>query len=234
MFLPAATVLEIAPGFGRWTNFLAAECDRYLGVDLSQKCIQACRARFSEPHLEFFHNDGASLKMVEDSTVDFVFSHFSLIHAEDDVMAAYLGEIARVLKPEGGGFLHHSNLGEYATYFERVARLPGPVRSGLHHLGWIDLPQWRAPSMSAERFRTLCETSGLICRTQELVNFGSRRLIDCFSTFVGAASPLARAPRIWRNRGFMHEALRVRLRAEGGGAEPSGESRALPGRYYEP
>src|SRR5579859_8081721 len=41
-------------------------------------------------------NDGTSLAMIEDGTVDLVFSFDSLVHVEADVMDAYLDEIARV------------------------------------------------------------------------------------------------------------------------------------------
>ena len=45
-FLPADTILEIAPGYGRWTEFLKDYCTSLMIVDLSEKCIKACRERF--------------------------------------------------------------------------------------------------------------------------------------------------------------------------------------------
>ena len=41
-FLPAPTILEIAPGFGRWTEFLLSHCDTLIGVDVAPKCVEAC------------------------------------------------------------------------------------------------------------------------------------------------------------------------------------------------
>ena len=38
-FVPAETILEIAPGYGRWTAFLKNLCKRLVIVDLSEKCI---------------------------------------------------------------------------------------------------------------------------------------------------------------------------------------------------
>jgi hypothetical protein len=35
------TILEIAPGFGRWTKYLKDLCDRLVVVDLAPKCIDA-------------------------------------------------------------------------------------------------------------------------------------------------------------------------------------------------
>ena len=61
-FLPAPTILEIAPGRGRWTQFLKSHCQSMIGVDISEKCIEYCKARFATAtNLQFFVNDGSSL-----------------------------------------------------------------------------------------------------------------------------------------------------------------------------
>jgi ubiquinone/menaquinone biosynthesis C-methylase UbiE len=81
-FLPAASVLEIAPGHGRWTRFLKDFCSRLSIVDLSATCIEACRRRFAgASNISYFVNDGRSLDMVPDGSVDFIFSFDSLVHA---------------------------------------------------------------------------------------------------------------------------------------------------------
>ena len=49
--------------------------------------------------------------MVEDGSIDFVFSFDSLVHVEADVLDAYLDQLARKLTPDGVGFIHHSNMG---------------------------------------------------------------------------------------------------------------------------
>src|SRR4051812_13818536 len=86
-YLPASTILEIAPGFGRWTQYLLGHCDRLIGVDLSEECVESCRARFADaPHAEFHVNDGRTLDDVEPGSVDFAFSHDSLVHVETDVV----------------------------------------------------------------------------------------------------------------------------------------------------
>src|ERR1700682_5289816 len=64
--LPATTVLEMAPGYGRWTTFLKDRCDRLIIVDLAERCIEACRSRFAdETHIEYHVNDGKSLDAVQ-------------------------------------------------------------------------------------------------------------------------------------------------------------------------
>ena len=90
-FLPANRILEIAPGRGRWTQFLLPHFVEYVGVDLSEKCIQACKQRFSAATRAKFHqNDGRSLAMVPDASIDFVFSLDSLVHVESDVIGEYI------------------------------------------------------------------------------------------------------------------------------------------------
>src|ERR1044072_1966729 len=74
-FLPAGTILEIAPGYGRWTHYLKGLCQHLIVVDLAASCIAACRQRFAaETHITYHVNDGMSLEMVPDSSIDFVFS----------------------------------------------------------------------------------------------------------------------------------------------------------------
>ncbi|MGE4204129.1 MAG: class I SAM-dependent methyltransferase [Vulcanimicrobiota bacterium] len=205
-FLPAERIVEIGSGFGRFAHHLARSCQSLVGFDLVDKCVEACRERFADqPHLRFELTDGRSLPSIENGSVDFVFSFESLVLAEADVCEAYLHEIARVLRPGGGAFLHHSNLGEYDFYFTLTGLVPEPTRVRLNRLGLIDLSQWRAPTVTAAKFRAMAEAAELVCTSQELVNWGAKRLIDCFTTLVTKGSPLARPTRIVRNAGFMDE-----------------------------
>jgi SAM-dependent methyltransferase len=71
--LPAATILEIGAGFGRWTHYLRNHCERLLVLDRKEECIAACRERFSgDKRLTHFVNDGRSLSMLPDESIDFV------------------------------------------------------------------------------------------------------------------------------------------------------------------
>ena len=113
-FLPAQRILEIAPGFGRWTKFLIAECDEFVGIDFSAKCVDACRNRFAATkHARFFDNDGHSLAAAPDDSFDLIFSFDSLVHAEHDVLQSYVPQILRKLSSTGVAFIHHSNLLAY-------------------------------------------------------------------------------------------------------------------------
>lgn len=214
-FLPAETILEIAPGHGRWTDFLRKHCRQLVVVDLDEACIEACRKRFAgDDRLRYHVNDGRSLGMIEDGSVDFVFTVDSLVHADSDVIAGYLRELARALAPDGVGFVHHSNAGRYRRYFELTDTIPrGRVRERLYDLRILDRPRWRALDMTAERFRESCEAAGLACISQELIGWTTRRLIDCFSIVTRPSSRWARPNRVLENPGFAAESRAVKRRA---------------------
>ena len=211
-FVPADTILEIAPGHGRWTAFLKNLCRRLIIVDLSKSCIDECRQRFADcSHISYFVNDGMSLEMVVDGSVDFIFSYDSLVHAEDAVLKAYVAEFAKKLRPNGAAFLHHSNLGEYIrrikvqSVLSKVPKLPGL----LARLGVYDnvTGQWRADSMTAAKMALFAQDHKLQCVSQELITWHSRfALVDCLSIIIPRGSRRSRENRVSRNAGFMSEA----------------------------
>jgi cyclopropane fatty-acyl-phospholipid synthase-like methyltransferase len=214
-FLPTGSTLEIAPGYGRWTEYVRRYCERLALVDLSVECIRACRQRFAgDDRITYHVNDGMSLSMIEDTSVDFVFSFDSLVHAESDVIARYLQELSTKLAPNGVGFIHHSNAGEYRRYFQVTGAIrPRRALHGLFKARILDDWGWRALSMTAREFREHCEAAGLQCITQELINWDTRRTMDCMSTFTTRSSSWARPNRIIVNPGFMAEAKAVKRRA---------------------
>ena len=186
-FVPTGTVLEIAPGFGRWTAYLKDLCRELIAVDLSRRCIDACQERFAgHPGVSFHVNDGRSLEMVPDGRIDFVFSFDSLVHAEEDVMRAYVDQLAAKLKPDGVAFLHHSNFGQYRRYSALVQKVP-VLRNLLRNLGGVNV-HWRAPSMTAGKLDRFAEAAGLQMIRQEIINWRSMLLTDCLSTFTPRGS----------------------------------------------
>jgi ubiquinone/menaquinone biosynthesis C-methylase UbiE len=210
-FLPAENILEIAPGYGRWTQFLKSNCERLDIVDLSESCIKACRERFApEKHIGFHVNDGRSLAMIADHSIDFAFSFDSLVHVEVDIIQVYLHELAKKLRRDGVAFIHHSNAGEYGLAFAAGSNLPAVVLTSLVRAKLLDRQQGRALSMTAKRFEECSAAAGLKCISQELINWDSRRLIDCISIITPAASRWARRNNIVRNGDFMKEAGLIR------------------------
>jgi SAM-dependent methyltransferase len=211
-FVPAGTILEIAPGYGRWTQYLKDLCERLVIVDLTQGCIDHCRERFADStNIEYHVNDGRSLEMVEDGSIDFAFSFDSLVHAESDVLGAYIDQLARKLTPGGVGFVHHSNIGAYPRLTKLARRVPGRAVGPLVRRGaLINIVAWRAESVTAESVAQQCERAGLACVGQEKINWeAGRYLIDTLTIFTRPGSRWDRPRAVVRNPLFTDEARRM-------------------------
>jgi SAM-dependent methyltransferase len=190
-FLPAQRILEIAPGFGRWTRYLISACDEFVGIDLSAKCIDACRNRFSAAKgAQFYVNDGQSLEAAPDRSFDLIFSFDSLVHAESDVLAAYVPQVLRKLSPGGVAFLHHSN---FLAYKNTIPNQHG-----------------RAFTVSAETVADLIKRDDGTVLIQEIVNWGCEHLTDCLTLFSrGDSYPLVKTVQL-KNPLFMGEAKLIK------------------------
>jgi len=211
-YLPTETILEIAPGFGRWTHYLKDYCRELWIVDRVDECIEACRQRFAVySHVHCYVNDGRSLPMIPDDSIDFAFSFDSLVHTKREVVELYLRELGTKLKIGGKGFIHHSNFGEYANSLRE--RIPRALAKPLIKAKIFDWAHHRSPDMTAELFRVLSAKHGLHCLSQEIVNWRGRRLIDCFSIFTRSTAPEPGPTRIIRNRNFMREAAKIRAKS---------------------
>ena len=82
-------------------------------VDLTQKCIDVCKERFEGiPNIDFFVNDGRTLKMIESDTIDRVWSWDVFVHIASSDIRCYVAEFSRVLVPGGRAIIHHSKNGE--------------------------------------------------------------------------------------------------------------------------
>lgn len=196
-FLPSGALLEIAPGHGRMTEFLARLCSRLVLVELSPNCLAACRDRFAElTHLQYLTTDGKSLPGVADGTIDFAFSFDSLVHCNPDAVNGYVRELGRVLAPDGAAFLHHSNLG--ALVDPRSGELAFPNE------------HWRDTAVSAESVARAATEAGLVAVVQELVAWCGPHLIDSFTLLVRESGRFAGTPRVVDNLAFMQEAEDIR------------------------
>ncbi len=192
-FLPARSILEIAPGFGRCTQYLLPQCQQYRGVDVTAKCVQYCKERFDEvEHAEFVENDGTSLDAIASGSIDFAFSWDSLVHCDSEVLKGYLSQLADKLAKGGIGVFHHSNLLSVEPSLRASTK------------------GWRG-KMSAALFREYCQMHGLCCIAQEIIPWSSGELLtDCISTFVRADDPRATECVISENVSFLQEMAQSR------------------------
>ncbi len=103
-------VLELAPGHGRMTQIMLEKAEKVYAVDPLQENIDFCANRFAgNAKVTLVRNDGVTLEAIPDASVTFMFCWDSMVHFDSDVVRNYLREAARVLKPGGFFFTHHSN-----------------------------------------------------------------------------------------------------------------------------
>lgn len=175
-FLPAETVVEIGCGFGRVSRLLHRYAtERLILTDYMPRCVQVCDGLFqNQENVACLLTDGKSLAGIADESVDLVFSFYSLVDADVNVIDSYTGEFMRILKKDGVVFLHHSNAG---AYFDS--------RSCGRDKRMQMLSAYRDISMSARVMRRIAHDNGLACMTQECVNWDMAEVLsDCFSVLV--------------------------------------------------
>ena len=159
--IPAGgTVVEIGPGGGRWSVVLAPRAERLILVDVAQRPLELVRERLAGAgNVDYVLTDGSALTGVADASVDAVWSFDVFVHVAPRDQAAYLSEIARVLRPGGVAAIHHA---------DGRNRGVAPSRRG-----------WRAP-MTAELFGTLARERGLAVERVVRSWGGDRQALGAF------------------------------------------------------
>jgi len=105
---PDQVALEIGPGGGRWTRYLLGFKRLYV-VDYHAELMQELRERFNKPNMEFIVNNGTDFPSVPEHSVDYVVSIACFVHLEVDLIAAYLKNISRILRPGGNVVISYSD-----------------------------------------------------------------------------------------------------------------------------
>jgi SAM-dependent methyltransferase len=161
-----STVLELSPGAGRNTEKLSELTPRLIAVDYNQQALEQTQARLSalgsRCEVTYHQNNGCDLQMVEDQSVTAIYCWDSAVHFDKSVLSAYIREFARVLKPGGSGFLHHSDLGDGA------------------HKSIKRNPHWRS-NASKELVADQCRANGLTVVRQQPVPWPP--IVDCATIF---------------------------------------------------
>jgi SAM-dependent methyltransferase len=170
-------VLELGPGFGRWSESMVGHTHSLTLDDVSSTCIEACRQRFGEHLLDesFVVNDGRSLP-VKDSSLDLVWSFGVFVHIDEPEIAAYMAECQRTLRPGGRFVIHHTGWSDWSFSLLSMTRFLGPVggrvRRRILRVGRRNRAG-RAP-MSSARFAQLAAEHGFVVDRQ-VRTWGSRR-----------------------------------------------------------
>ena len=173
-------VLEIAPGHGRFSQFIVPAASSTTLVDLSQTCLDVCQKLFAgAPNVNYVLTDGTSLPGVADQSIDFVWSFDSFVHMELPVIDAYLAEISRVLRPGGSFNIHHAGKRDWALKLAPTAhKLGGVGRVGLRMAGQGRLrDSGRRADVSRERVAALVAKNGMTL-TGQVQSWGNEGQYD--------------------------------------------------------
>jgi ubiquinone/menaquinone biosynthesis C-methylase UbiE len=135
---PDDDAVDIGCGYGRAAIPLAKLVHHVTGIDLHPDPIGSATARAEADGIHnatFRVNDGLSIP-TPDESVSLVYSFSTFQHMRRSMVARYLEEIARVLKPGGRAYLQFM-WGENSADFD-------PNKNAEQSVGWTDREMWRA------------------------------------------------------------------------------------------
>jgi phospholipid N-methyltransferase len=100
--------VEIGPGGGRWTRYMLGFGNIYV-VDYYQEILNELRRNFVAPNLTFVKNNGTDFPGIDDRSVDYLFSFGTFVHLDMHLIAEYLTNMRRILKPDANIVIHYSD-----------------------------------------------------------------------------------------------------------------------------
>lgn len=113
-------LLELACGHGRHGVRAQQTAGRLLLMDVLPENVEFCRNRIKGDNVEIMLNNGFDFKPVEDEAVTGIYCYDAMVHFSQDIVASYLKDAHRILKPGGMALLHHSNYsGPQAVHYGR-------------------------------------------------------------------------------------------------------------------
>jgi SAM-dependent methyltransferase len=150
-----ARLLEIGCGLGRTARAFAESFERVDGVDVSPTMVERGMELDPPENLELHVGSGRDLAGFEEDAYDVVFSHLVLQHlAEEELVAGYLGEVRRVLAPDGVALLQVDTRPP-SLWASLVKALPDPLLPRKRRRGM------RRHRRSPDRVRELAGRAGL-------------------------------------------------------------------------
>lgn len=108
--LDLADVLELACGHGRHAEIVAPMAGRLTLMDIHEGNLAVARERMARfPHVEVLRNSGYDFRPIADARLTAIYCYDSMVHFSPDLVASYLQDAQRVLRPGGMALFHHSN-----------------------------------------------------------------------------------------------------------------------------
>ena len=165
-------VLEIGCGAGRMSRALASRFKCVLAYDVSDEYIQIAREKNSHlRNVVFTVNDGMSFPEVDNGSIDFVFSGWTMQHMPTQaVVIKNIAEIGRVLKNDGLYKIDpvinaHSQIVETIiskAISSRMTRFCAPL-IGIDK--FVVTPTWRGARFAEEELFAVLSRNGLTVNT---------------------------------------------------------------------
>ncbi len=149
-FVKGKRVLDLASGEGYGSRILAAAASSVVGVDIDENTVRHAAEKYSGQNVQFIAGSVTAVPIQEDHSFDVVVCFEAIEHIEDQ--EKLLGEVARLLKPEGVFIVSTPNKAEY------------------HHEGEEDNP-FHVKELDFDEFRQL-----LACHFKNLRFLGQRIL----------------------------------------------------------
>jgi ubiquinone/menaquinone biosynthesis C-methylase UbiE len=158
-----ARSIDFACGRGRNTRkLLESGAGEVTLVDVQPDNTTYCEQRFRGQPIKSVVNNGLDLAGIDSDSHTLVYSWDAMVHFDPLIVGGYLPEFARVLKPGGTCFIHHSN----------YSAAPG---GDFRHN-----PHWRN-YMTADLFKHFAVHSGFEVLEQKLLDWVESKNIDCIT-----------------------------------------------------
>ncbi len=195
---PPATILEIAPGYGRWTQYLKDLCDQLVVVDLAERCIDALpRAlRRRRPTSSTTSTTAARSRWSRTARSTSCSASTRWCTWRPTCSTPTSTSSRASSSRTASAFLHHSTVGDYGAL--NAARAPDArtrPRAPLVRRGaLIDVYAWRAESVTADGVRRALRGAGLVVRRPGEDQLGARRPVPDRRDLAVHAARLALGP----------------------------------------
>lgn len=156
-------VIDFAAGFGRNTHkLLEAGAKEVIAVDVNADCINRLTSEFPGKSVRAVLVDGYDLAPLPERAATFLYTFDAMVHFDLEIVIAYLREFYRVLSPNSGALIHHSNYdGSPGSDFRQN-------------------PHWRN-FMTAGVFRHIAMRSGFDVLQQAVFSWGEAKDSDCIT-----------------------------------------------------
>jgi SAM-dependent methyltransferase len=161
---PGDVALDLGCGVGRLTRVLARRAGRVLALDVSGEMLDRAR-RFNADldNVAWLKGDGASLRPVDDASVDACVSYVVFQHIPDPaIQLGYVREMGRVLRPGGWAAFQVSNDAHLHRHRPELERL-GPRLRRLARRAPREQndPRWLGAALDLDELRQAAGGAGL-------------------------------------------------------------------------